>query len=155
MLDYDRFAIEQGEVMQRTRQDAVDGLLPEERERLILERLRAQGRVLASELAAELQTSEHTVRRHLRELADQGHCKRVYGGALLISPAGVDASIRMHEALDRKACLAVTAASIVRPSQIILLDTGSTHAAIAAALPPTPYPPAVTNPPPPCAPLPN
>ena len=34
--------------MQRTRQDAVDGLLPEERERLILERLRAQGRVLAS-----------------------------------------------------------------------------------------------------------
>ncbi|MFM0315653.1 DeoR/GlpR family DNA-binding transcription regulator [Paraburkholderia nemoris] len=121
--------------MQRTRQDAVDGLLPEERERLILERLRTQGRVLASELATELQTSEHTVRRHLRELADQGHCKRVYGGALLISPAGVDASVRMHEAVDRKASLAVVAASIVRPRQIILLDTGSTNVAIAAALP--------------------
>src|ERR1700739_658359 len=128
MLDYDRLALEQGEVMQRTRQDAVDGLLPEERERLILERLRALGRVLASELATELQTSEHTVRRHLRELADQGHCKRVYGGALrLISPAGVAASVRMHEAVDRKASLAVVAASIVRPRQIILLDTGSTN----------------------------
>ncbi len=41
------------------------------------------GRVLASELAAELHTSEHTVRRHLRDLASAGHCKRVYGGALL------------------------------------------------------------------------
>jgi DeoR/GlpR family transcriptional regulator of sugar metabolism len=30
----------------------------------------------------------------------------------------------MHEAVDRKACLAVTAASIVRPGQIVLLDTG-------------------------------
>jgi len=121
--------------MQRTRQDAIDGLLPEERERLILERLRAQGRVLASELAAELQTSEHTVRRHLRDLAGAGHCKRVYGGALLTSPAGIPASTRMREGVDRKACLARVAASIVRPRQIILLDAGSTNVAIAEALP--------------------
>src|ERR1700693_869277 len=103
--------------MQRTRRDAVDGLLPDERAKLILDRLRTHGRVLAAELALELNTSEHTVRRHLRDLADAGHCKRVYGGALLISPAGVDASVRMHEAVDRKASLAVVAASIVRPRQ--------------------------------------
>lgn len=129
----------------------MEGLLPDERARLILERLRAQGRVLASELATELQTSEHTVRRHLRELADQGHCKRVYGGALLISPAGVDASVRMHEGLDRKACLAVAAASIVRPRQVILLDTGSTNVAIAAALPDNANLTVVTNSPEACA----
>ncbi|CAH2807208.1 MAG: hypothetical protein CPDRYMAC_6502 [uncultured Paraburkholderia sp.] len=35
----------------------------DQREQLILTRLRENGRVLASELAAELQTSEHTVRR--------------------------------------------------------------------------------------------
>lgn len=121
--------------MQRTRQDAVDGLLPDERERLILERLRAQGRVLASELAAELNTSEHTVRRHLRDLASAGHCKRVYGGALLTSPAGQVASARMQEAVTRKQSLASVAASIVRPKQIILLDAGSTNVAIAQALP--------------------
>ncbi len=137
--------------MQRTRQDAVDGLLPEERERLILERLRAHGRVLASELAAEFQTSEHTVRRHLRELAEQGHCKRVYGGALLISPSGESAAIRLREAVDRKACLAVAAASIVRPKQIILLDTGSTNVAIAAALPDNADLTVVTNSPEACA----
>ncbi|KDR44295.1 DeoR/GlpR family DNA-binding transcription regulator [Caballeronia glathei] len=121
--------------MQRTRQDAMDGLLPEERERLILERLRTHGRVLASELAAQFDTSEHTIRRHLRELASAGHCKRVYGGAVLVSPAGTPASTRMREAIDRKARLARAAASIVRPSQVVLLDAGSTNAAIAEALP--------------------
>jgi DeoR/GlpR family transcriptional regulator of sugar metabolism len=121
--------------MQRTRQEAIDGLLPDERERLILERLRAQGRVLASELAVELNTSEHTVRRHLRELADAGHCKRVYGGALLTSPADRPASQRMEEAVDRKQRLGLCAASIVRARQVILLDAGSTNVAIAQALP--------------------
>ncbi|HEY2022160.1 DeoR/GlpR family DNA-binding transcription regulator [Paraburkholderia sp.] len=121
--------------MQRTRQEAINGLLPEQREALILERLRTHGRVLAAELAAELQTSEHTVRRHLRDLAQSGQCKRVYGGALLMSPAGKPAALRMHEAVDRKARLAAAAASLVRPKQIVLLDAGSTNVAIAAALP--------------------
>lgn len=123
------------DVMQRTRRDAVDGLLPDERAKLILDRLRVHGRVLAAELALEFNTSEHTVRRHLRDLADAGHCKRVYGGALLTSPAAVAGSTRMRQAADRKARLAVAAASIVRPRQIILLDAGSTNVAIAAALP--------------------
>ncbi|WP_233834596.1 DeoR/GlpR family DNA-binding transcription regulator [Paraburkholderia sp. ZP32-5] len=136
--------------MQRTRQEAIDGLLPEQREALILERLHTHGRVLAAELAAELQTSEHTVRRHLRELADQGHCKRVYGGALLMSPADKPAAVRMHEAVDRKARLAAAAVSIVRPKQIVLLDAGSTNVAIAAALPDNAELTVVTNSPEAC-----
>lgn len=121
--------------MQRTRREATEGLLPDERQRLILEKLHANGRVLAADLALEFNTSEHTIRRHLRDLADAGHCKRVYGGALLLSPAGQSASTRMREAVDRKTRLAVAAASIVRPGQIVLLDAGSTNAAIAQALP--------------------
>jgi DeoR/GlpR family transcriptional regulator of sugar metabolism len=137
--------------MQRTREEAINGLLPEQREQVILERLRTHGRVLAAELAAELQTSEHTVRRHLRDLAGQGHCKRVYGGALLISPADKPAAVRMSEAQDRKACLAAAAASIVRPKQIILLDAGSTNVAIAAALPDNADLTVVTNSPDACS----
>lgn len=121
--------------MQRTRQEAADGLLPSERERLILQRLQASGRVLAAELAAEFNTSEHTIRRHLRDLADAGHCKRVYGGALLASPANQPAAVRMREHADRKAALARAAASIVQPGQVVLLDAGTTNVAIAAALP--------------------
>jgi DeoR/GlpR family transcriptional regulator of sugar metabolism len=121
--------------MQRTRQDAKDGLLPGERERIILERLRTRGRVLAGELAVELNTSEHTVRRHLRDLAEAGHCRRVYGGALLTSPADHAAASRMRENVARKASLAELAVSVVRPQQVILLDAGTTNVAIAAALP--------------------
>lgn len=136
--------------MQRTRQEAIDGLLPEQREQVILKRLRTHGRVLASALAAELQTSEHTVRRHLRDLADQGRCKRVYGGALLISPSDKPAAVRMNEAVDRKARLAVAAVSIVRPRQILLLDAGSTNVAIAGALPDNANLTVVTNSPEAC-----
>ncbi len=137
--------------MQRTRQDAQEGLLPEERERVILDRLRTQGRVLASELAAELGTSEHTVRRHLRDLADAGHCKRVYGGALLASPADQPVATRMLENADRKAYLAQAAVSIVQRGQIILLDAGTTNVAIATALPENAGLTVVTNSPEACA----
>lgn len=137
--------------MQRTRQEAVEGLLPEEREKLILEQLRAQGRVLASALATQFQTSEHTIRRHLRDLASAGHCKRVYGGALAASPADQPAAVRMREATDRKALLAIAAVSIVEPKQIILLDAGSTNVAIADALPDGADLTVVTNSPHACA----
>jgi DeoR/GlpR family transcriptional regulator of sugar metabolism len=137
--------------MQRTRQDAMDGLLPDERERVILERLRTRGRVLASELAVELNTSEHTVRRHLRELAEAGHCRRVYGGALLTSPADQPVATRMRDSPERKACLAALAVSIVRPKQVILLDAGTTNLAIAAALPDNADLTVVTNSPQACA----
>ncbi|WP_323120088.1 DeoR/GlpR family DNA-binding transcription regulator [Burkholderia alba] len=129
----------------------MDGLLPDERERLILARLRTQGRVLAAELAAELGTSEHTIRRHLRDLTDAGHCRRVYGGALLISPADRPVADRLHENVARKAALATTAASIVRPGQLLLLDAGTTNIAIAAALPDNASLTVVTNSPRACA----
>lgn len=137
--------------MQRTRQDATENLLPDERAKLILERLRSRGRVLAADLAEEFSTSEHTIRRHLRDLANAGHCKRVYGGALLISPASVAGSTRMREAGDRKALLAAMAASIVQPGQVILLDAGSTNVAIAAALPDNAGLTVVTNSPDACS----
>ena len=121
--------------MQRTRREATEGLLPDERQRVILEKLRANGRVLAADLALEFNISEHTIRRHLRDLVGEGYCKRVYGGALFLSPDRSSASTRTREAVNRKTALAVAAASIVRPGQIVLLDAGSTNAAIAQALP--------------------
>ena len=56
-------------------------LMPAERQKEILECLRKDGRVLATDLAQEFQTSEDTIRRTLRDLAAQGLCTRVYGGA--------------------------------------------------------------------------
>jgi CheY-like chemotaxis protein len=52
-----------------------------------LERIQRDGRVLATDLAQEFQTSEDTSHRALRGLAAQGLCTRVYGGVLAMSPA--------------------------------------------------------------------
>src|ERR687889_1112728 len=60
---------------------------PEERRRLLLARLRGDGRLVAASLARELGTSEDTIRRDLREMAAAGLVQRVHGGALPTSPA--------------------------------------------------------------------
>lgn len=110
-------------------------LLPQERQREILQRLRSRGRVMAAELAAELAASEDSIRRDLRELAAQGLCRRVYGGALPLSAAVAPLKQRRGEQVGRKLALARKAASLVREGQVLLIDAGSTNAAIAAALP--------------------
>ena len=53
--------------------------LPGERHEIILRRLAEDGRVLASTLSRELGASEDTIRRDLRDLAEAGRCRRVYG----------------------------------------------------------------------------
>lgn len=110
--------------------------LTEERHRAIRERLAADGRVLANELAADFGTSEDTVRRDLRELAKAGACRRVYGGAVALSPYPGPLSVRVHHAPDAKLRLAATAAGLVRPDQTLFLDASTTNIAIAGALPP-------------------
>jgi DeoR/GlpR family transcriptional regulator of sugar metabolism len=112
-----------------------DEALPRERQQWILERLRSHGRVVSVELAQTFRVSEDAVRRDLRELAAQGLCKRVYGGALPLSAAATPLKQRRHEHAERKAALARKAVTLVRQNQVLLMDAGSTNAAIAAALP--------------------
>lgn len=110
-------------------------LLPDERHRAIRDRLATEGRVLAIDLARELHTSEDTIRRDLRELASLGICRRVYGGALPVSPASGSLSERQTEFPERKAALAKEAVKLVSPGQFVFLDAGSTNLAVARALP--------------------
>ncbi len=109
--------------------------LPDERQQLILDRLSRRGRVLAGDLAREFRTSEDTIRRDLREMAAAGQCRRVYGGALPLSPASGSLAARRTQAPERKAALGRAAAALVRPGQVVFIDAGSTNAAIARALP--------------------
>lgn len=112
-----------------------DEALPQERQQWILDRLRSHGRVVAAELAELFKVSEDSIRRDLRELAARGLCKRVYGGALPLSAASTPLKQRRTEASGRKQALARKAVTLVRHGQILLIDAGSTNAAIAAALP--------------------
>lgn len=109
--------------------------LPDERQQSILSRLASGARVVAAELAREFGTSEDTIRRDLREIAAAGLCRRVYGGALPLSPAGIPYREREAEAPERKAAIGRRAASLVRGGQVVLIDAGSTNLAVARALP--------------------
>ena len=114
---------------------ADSGVLPEERQQRILARLRNDGRVVAAELALTFEVSEDSIRRDLRELAAQGLCKRVYGGALLPTVTLTPLKQRRTEHSSRKLALARKAVSLVQRGQTLLIDAGTTNAAIAAALP--------------------
>jgi DeoR/GlpR family transcriptional regulator of sugar metabolism len=109
-------------------------LMPAERQKEILERIRRDGRVLATDLAREFSTSEDTIRRALRDLAAQGLCARVYGGALAIPASGTVVQ-RRREAIDRKIALGEKIASLIRPGQFVFIDAGSTNLAVARSLP--------------------
>jgi DeoR/GlpR family transcriptional regulator of sugar metabolism len=108
--------------------------LPANRERRILDRLSRDGQVNATALAKEFSTSEDTIRRDLRELAARGLCQRVYGGAVITSPASTPISVRVGESNDRKAALGRTLATLLRPTQFVYIDAGSTNLAFARLL---------------------
>lgn len=114
--------------------NVTDVTLPRERQQLILDRLRRDGRVVAADLAQEFRVSEDSIRRDLRDLAAQGLCRRVYGGALLAQPVA-PLGERHHERAELKRALARVAASLVDEGQILFIDAGSTNTALAHALP--------------------
>ena len=76
-----------------------------------------------------------SVRRDLRELAAAGLCQRVYGGALPVSPAIADLATRSHLEPASKQRIAARAAELVVPGASVILDGGTTTAAVVAALP--------------------
>jgi DeoR/GlpR family transcriptional regulator of sugar metabolism len=110
-------------------------MLAAQRRDLLLERLRADGRVVAKDLAAEVGISEDTIRRDLRDLAAAGLCQRVYGGALPVSPAIADYATRQEVQTDSKQRVARAAVALIEPHSTVILDGGTTTLAVVRALP--------------------
>lgn len=107
---------------------------PDQRQALIKSRLQQHGRVLCMQLATELAVSEHTIRRDLQELANQGLCKKVYGGAVSTAPLVGDLSDRIQHSGEDKARLGQAAAQLLRDGSCVFIDSGSTNMAIAKAV---------------------
>ncbi|UVK37375.1 DeoR/GlpR family DNA-binding transcription regulator [Mesorhizobium sp. AR10] len=110
-------------------------MLTDERHQLIRDRLAAEGRVLAGELATRFGVSEDTVRRDLRELAKAGQCRRVYGGAVAPAPFAAPIDLRGGHAVEEKRRLASAAVALLSSGQSLFIDGGTTNAAIARAIP--------------------
>jgi DeoR/GlpR family transcriptional regulator of sugar metabolism len=110
-------------------------MLVAERRELLLSRLSSDGKVIARDLAHELEISEDSIRRDLRDLAEAGHCQRVYGGAVPISRALVDYRSRADVEPESKRRIARRAVQLINPGDRVILDGGTTTLAVARALP--------------------
>lgn len=109
--------------------------IPLARRDAITLRLAAGQAVNSSALATEYHVSEDAIRRDLRALAAAGLCRRVYGGALPLTPGLVPLTDRIGRHLDRKRALARAAVALIEPGSLIFLDNGSTNLVVAEELP--------------------
>ncbi len=110
-------------------------MLKEERQQIIMETLRRDGKIIAADLSTAINVSEDTIRRDLRDLANAGLIQRVHGGALLRSPAGANYKERQYMSGDAKMAIARAAVTLVQNRQVIILDGGTTTLEIARRLP--------------------
>lgn len=100
----------------------------------IVQRLRAAGSVSVGELADIFGVSHETIRRDLKLLADQGHLDVVHGGAARRGMMEPSIAERGEENADGKALIARTAARMVADGGSVLVDSGTTTAALSYEL---------------------
>ncbi len=110
---------------------------PARREEL-LRRLLAQGYVSSAQLASELDVSEMTIRRDLRQLDLEGHARRVVGGASLPDWAGQGTPFEERNRVDSvaKQDIAAACAAYLGGVATLALDAGTTVAPLAGLIEP-------------------
>jgi DeoR/GlpR family transcriptional regulator of sugar metabolism len=107
-----------------------------ERLDLTLRLVRGAGRISLHELAERLGVSLMTVRRDLDELQGQGLVQRVRGGAVSLAAPPEEAGFAARALWQAtiKDRIGAAAAKLVQPGQTVLLDAGTTTAAVARHL---------------------
>jgi DeoR/GlpR family transcriptional regulator of sugar metabolism len=110
-------------------------MLSAQRKTHLLDVLAREGRVVAKTIAQQLGLSEDSIRRDLRELAEEGRLVRVYGGALPVPVADRPVEQRSTLATDSKRRVAARALELFAPSCTIVLDAGTTAVELARMLP--------------------
>jgi DeoR family transcriptional regulator, fructose operon transcriptional repressor len=107
-----------------------------ERQALVMEKLKQQGRVTVNDLARELDVTTMTVRRDLQKLEQQGVLQKVHGGAVLANellrerPFGE----KQHIQTQQKRTIAREAMELIAPGDTILLDAGTTTFEVACLI---------------------
>ncbi len=112
----------------------------------IRELLDAQEFVDLETLCRELDASESSVRRDLVQLEGEGALRRVYGGAMAVRDSangngnhdardqGLDFDWQSTHQAEEKRLIAARTAELIEERQTVILDGGSTVAAVAHAL---------------------
>ena len=108
-----------------------------ERRSVIEERVIREGEVQFGTLAAELEVSAMTICRDIEALEQAGVVRRITGGAIAVGGgAAFEPSYgsRAGRATGSKKVIGARIASLLSPGEVVLLDSGSTVAAVAEAL---------------------
>jgi DeoR/GlpR family transcriptional regulator of sugar metabolism len=103
-------------------------MLATQRQDLILSRVRDGGAVRVSDLVAELDVSDMTIRRDIGELARRGLVQRVHGGVVDARRAAHEPGFRAKSErnAEEKRAIARAALALVRPGSAIALSAGTT-----------------------------
>ena len=111
-------------------------MLAIERKNEILDKLRAEQRVLVSDLAAYYHVTEETIRRDLDKLEKEGYATKTYGGAILGNSTKTDLSytIRNKTNVEAKNQIAAIASRLIEDGDHLMLDDSSTSLYLAKKL---------------------
>ena len=109
----------------------------EERQQVILERARRDGRVDVTGLASEIDVTYETIRRDLTALERHGVLRRVHGGAIPVERLGFEPALNVRDSVmtKEKERIAKAALAELPEEGAVLLDAGSTTGRMAEQLP--------------------
>ncbi|MGL4207163.1 MAG: DeoR/GlpR family DNA-binding transcription regulator [Aeromonadaceae bacterium] len=102
----------------------------QQRRHAIITLLAERGELSVDSLAREFETSEVTIRKDLAELERNGLLLRRYGGAVPVPQELVADVPEAEQVSKRKLAIAKAAASLIRDHNRIIIDSGSTTAAL-------------------------
>lgn len=109
-------------------------MIAEQRHRMILDRLRADGAVAVGALSTVLGVSRETIRRDLHLLERRGELLKHHGGAVPPAATEPDEELRAQANAAGKRRIGQRAASLVPEGASVILDSGTTARCVADAL---------------------
>lgn len=105
---------------------------PHDRQRMIIDRIVADGAVDLAELAHSFTVSKMTIHRDLDQLEEEGLLRKIRGGATIEAGTQFESHFQLRERQggEAKAAIAQTALSLIEPGMTIMIDDGSTAAVL-------------------------
>jgi len=114
------------------------GLTAHERRERIARLVDDGQRVSVAELTGRFGVTDASIRRDLILLEGAGRLRRIHGGAVShaarLAAGAYATKLRVHR--EEKARIASAAARLVQPGEVVLFDSGTTVAQVAAQMPP-------------------
>ncbi|WOD43163.1 DeoR/GlpR family DNA-binding transcription regulator [Hwangdonia lutea] len=110
-------------------------MVKNERQRIIIDKIRVEKKVSSSVLAEELSVSEDTIRRDLNELDGKGLLSKIHGGAVSTIQKLYHYNDNVIVNSDKKEIIANKASTLIKNGMSIIISGGTTNLAFVRLLP--------------------